>query len=206
MDSLQHLAPRHTTRLDRRVAEQAPTARRGQRPSGFTLVEAAVTLAILAVLACGAAPSFSGLIERQRLAGLAAQLASDVQFVRSESVLRNETLRLSFYGAAWGSCYVVHSGSRSQCSCTAASNEATCIAGATQIRTVIVPTSAGASVQANVSSILFDPLHGTSTPTGTLRVTSPAAGAIHHVVNVLGRVRTCSPDGPVPAIPGYRVC
>lgn len=203
MDSLQH-APRHTARQARLAAKRASTSRSPQR--GFTLVEAAVTLAILAVLVCGAAPSFCGLIERQRLAGLAAQLAGDVQFVRSTSVLRNEALRLSFYSAAWGSCYVVHSGLRSQCSCSADSNEATCIAGATQIKTVVVPTSAGASVQANVSSILFDPLHGTSTPTGTLRVVSPTAGSIHHVVNVLGRVRTCTPDGPAPAIPGYRVC
>lgn len=203
MDSLQH-APRHTARQARLAAKRASTSRPLQR--GFTLVEAAVTLAILAVLVCGAAPSFCGLIERQRLAGLAAQLATDVQFVRSESVLRNEALRLSFYSATWGSCYVVHSGLRSQCSCSADSNEATCITGATQIKTVVVPTSAGASVQANVSSILFDPLHGTSTPTGTLRVVSPTAGSIHHVVNVLGRVRTCTPDGPAPAIPGYRVC
>jgi type IV fimbrial biogenesis protein FimT len=203
MDSLQH-TPRQPAPQARIAARHTSTSQPHQR--GLTLVEAAVTLAILAVLACGAAPSFSGLIERQRLAGLAAQLATDVQFVRSESVLRNEALRLSFYNAAWGSCYVVHSGSRSQCSCAVASSEATCIAGATQIKTVIVPTSSGASVQANVSSILFDPLHGTSTPTGTLRVVSPAAGSIHHVVNVLGRVRTCSPDGPIPALPGYRVC
>ena len=140
------------------------------------------------------------------VAGLAAQLATDVQFTRSESILRNEALRLSFYSEAWGSCYVVHSGARDQCSCSAGSSAATCIEDATQIKTVRVPTSAGASVQANVSSILFDPLHGTSTPTGTLRVRSPAVGSIHHVVNVLGRVRTCSPDGPAPAIPGYRVC
>ncbi|MDO9316465.1 MAG: GspH/FimT family pseudopilin [Burkholderiaceae bacterium] len=193
MDSLQH-TPRNTV------------SQRLHRQPGFTLVEAAVTLAILAALACGAAPSFHGMIERQRLAGLASQLATDVQFVRSESVLRNEALRLSFYSAVWGTCYVVHSGVRNQCSCTTASIEATCVADAAQIKTVIVPASAGASVQANVSSILFDPLHGTSTPTGTLRVVSPAVGSIHHVVNVLGRVRTCSPDGPVPALPGYRVC
>lgn len=205
MDSLQYTT-RNASRPARRAASRHPTLPHGRRSRGFTLIEAAATLAILAVLACGAAPSFHGLIERQRLAGLAAQLATDVQFTRSESILRNEALRLSFYSEAWGSCYVVHSGARDQCSCSAGSSAATCIEDATQIKTVRVPTSAGASVQANVSSILFDPLHGTSTPTGTLRVRSPAVGSIHHVVNVLGRVRTCSPDGPAPAIPGYRVC
>lgn len=205
MDSLQHTLLQINA-LTRPGTGRVPAPRRHLHRHGFTLVEAAVTLAILAVLACGAAPSFRGLIERQRLAGLAAQLAADVQFVRSASVLRNEALRLSFYNAAWGSCYVVHSGARNQCSCSATSNQATCTAGASEIKTVLIPTERGASVQANVSSILFDPLHGTSTPTGTLRVLSPTAGAIHHVVNVLGRVRTCSPDGVIPAVSGYRVC
>jgi type IV fimbrial biogenesis protein FimT len=183
------------------VASRQPPPQRG-----FTLIEAAVTLTILGVLACGAAPSFRGLIERQRLAGLAAQLATDVQFARSEAVLRNEALRLSFYSGAWGTCYVVHTGTRNQCSCAAAAPEASCGADAVQIKTVIVSVSTGASVRANVSSMLFDPLHGTSTPTGTLKVGSPTTGAIHHVVNVLGRVRTCTPAVPGPAVPGYRPC
>jgi type IV fimbrial biogenesis protein FimT len=80
------------------------------------------------------------------------------------------------------------------------------VADAVQIKTVVVPASTGLGVQANVSSILFDPLHGTSTPTGTLRVVSPTVGSVHHIVNLLGRVRTCSPDVAGPAVPGYRVC
>ena len=198
MDSLQH-PPRLT------APRCHPTARRS-RPAqrGITLVEAAITLAILAVLVFGAAPSFSGLIERQRLAGLAAQVVTDVQFVRSAAVWRNEPLRLSFYSAAWGSCYVVHSGARNQCAC-AADTTAVCTGDAVQLKTVSVPASGGLSVQANVASILFDPLHGTSTPTGTLRVASATAGSIHHIVNVLGRVRTCTPTGS-PALPGYRTC
>jgi len=187
MDSLHHTPPK-------------PKQQRG-----ITLVEAAVTLAILAVLVCGAAPSFSGLIERQRLAGLAAQVATDVQWVRSASVWRNEPLRLSFYSTPWGSCYVVHSGARNQCSCVANTTAGVCMGDAVQLKTVAVPTSTGLSVQANVSSILFDPLHGTSTPTGTLRVASATTGSIHHIVNVLGRVRTCTPSGS-PALPGYRSC
>ena len=187
MDSLQLIAPQ------------------AQRQRGITLVEAAITLTILAVLVCSAAPSFSGLIERQRLGGLAAQLASDVQFVRSTSVWRNEPLRLSFYSAAWGSCYVVHSGARHQCSCEADGPAAVCTADAVQLKTVSVPAATGLSVQANVGSILFDPLHGTSTPAGTLRVMSVAAGSVHHIVNVLGRVRTCTPSGS-PILAGYRTC
>lgn len=181
------------------------TTTAAKRQRGITLVEACITLAILAVLVCGATPNFSGLIERQRLAGMAAQVATDVQFARSAAVWRNEPLRLSFYSAAWGSCYVVHRGARNQCTCAADTAAAVCTGDAVQLKTVSVPTSSGLSVQANVASILFDPLHGTSTPTGTLRVVSATAGAVHHIVNVLGRVRTCTPSGS-PALPGYRAC
>ena len=56
---------------------------------------------------------------------------------------------------------------------------------------------------ANAASVLFDPLHGTATPTGTLRVTGASGRAIHHIINVMGRVRSCSPQA---AVPGYRAC
>ena len=151
------------------------------------------------------APGFQGFIETQRLAGTAAQLASDVQFVRSQTVLRNEALRLSLYSEAWGSCYVVHTGAQNQCRCQP-SGPAQCDPGALQLKTVNVPATDRLSVQANVASILFDPLHGTGTPTGTLKVVAASGRAIHHVVNLMGRVLTCSPDGPAPAVAGYRVC
>ena len=54
--------------------------------------------------------------------------------------------------------------------------------------------------------MLFDPLHGTSTPAGTLKITGASGRAVQHVVNVMGRVRTCSPQGAAPALAGYRVC
>ena len=47
---------------------------------------------------------------------------------------------------------------------------------------------------------LFDPLHGTSTPTGTLRLVDAGGRAVHHVVNVMGRVRSCSPPARAPAM------
>jgi type IV fimbrial biogenesis protein FimT len=54
-----------------------------------------------------------------------------------------------------------------------------------------------------VASMRFDPLHGTSTPTGTLRVVGANERAIHHVVNIMGRVRSCSPQA---AVRGYAAC
>ena len=59
------------------------------------------------------------------------------------------------------------------------------------------------SLKTNVRSILFDPVRGTSTPTATLQLVSRNAGAIHQVMNITGRVRSCS---PAPAVAGYKKC
>lgn len=172
---------------------------------GITLVEACTVIAILAITASGAGPGFHDFIEKQRLDGTAAQLAADIQFARSEAVLRNAPLRMSFHDYAEGTCYVVHSGGADDCVCQAA-GPANCNADAQPLKTVLLPASDRVAVQANVASILFDPLHGTSTPAGTLRVVASSGRAIHHVVNVMGRVRTCSPALMAPTVPGYRAC
>ena len=63
---------------------------------GVTLIEAAVAMTIGAIALSTAAPGFRGLIERKRLEGVATQLATDLQFVRTAAVARNEPLRISF--------------------------------------------------------------------------------------------------------------
>jgi type IV fimbrial biogenesis protein FimT len=169
---------------------------------GVTLVEACTVLAVLAVLASTAAPSLQGLIDSRRLDGAATQLATDIQFVRTEAVARNIPVRLSFHTTAEGSCYVLHTGNADQCDCSAP-GPATCSGDARQIKTVALTAADRVSLQTNTASVLFDPLHGTSTPTGTLRLVGPQGRAVHHIVNVMGRVRSCSPQG---AMPGYRAC
>jgi type IV fimbrial biogenesis protein FimT len=68
--------------------------------------------------------------------------------------------------------------------------------------------SAGAvTLRANVRSILFDGAKGTTTPTGTLRLIGRDGAAIHQIVNIMGRVRSCSPPQPSGArLPGYPPC
>lgn len=168
---------------------------------GVTLIETAVAATVAVIALSAAAPGLRGLIDRQRLEGVATQLATDLQYVRTEAVARNAPLRLSFYADGAGSCYVIHTGARAQCACSGP-QPAACSGGAMQIRTVYLPAGERVAVQASAASILFDPLHGTSTPTGTARVTG-TPGAIHHIVNVMGRVRSCS---PAPSLPGWRAC
>ena len=172
---------------------------------GVTLIETGIVTAISAIVMSTVAPSFQSFLDTRRVDGVATALLTDIQFTRQEAVLRNQPVRLSFHTEAWGNCYVVHTGARADCRCNA-SGPATCAAPSQQIKTVALAGSDAVGVQANVNSILFDPLHGTSTPTGRLKVVSHSGRAVHHVVNVMGRVRSCSPTGAVPAVPGYRAC
>ena len=172
---------------------------------GVTLVETTIVTAISAILMSTVSPSLHGFLDTRRIDGVANALHTDIQFTRQEAVLRNQPVRLSFHTEAWGSCYVVHTGPRADCRCTA-SGAAICAEPSQQIKTVALVSTDPVGVQANVNSMLFDPLHGTSTPTGTLKVVSRSGRAVHHVVNVMGRVRSCSPTGTAPAVPGYRTC
>jgi type IV fimbrial biogenesis protein FimT len=58
-------------------------------------------------------------------------------------------------------------------------------------------------VRANSRSLLFDPMKGTVTPTATVQLHSRSGAVIHEIVNVMGRVRACS---PAPALAGYKAC
>ena len=178
------------------------TTRAGTTQAGVTLIESAIVVLLLAVVATSTAPGLGQLIDTRRLGGVATELATDIHYARSEAVARNTSVRLSLHHIAEASCYVIQTGLAAQCNC-AAPGPAQCTGGAVAIKTVRVPTQDRITLQSNAASLLFDPMHGTATPTGTLRVLDSRGRAIHHVVNVMGRVRTCS---PAPALPGFRAC
>lgn len=172
------------------------------RQRGITLVEACIVLAVTSILASTAAPGFQSMMDARRLDGNARQLATDLHFIRTEAVSRSQALRISHHAAPGGSCYVIHSGAGNQCSCPAA-GPAVCSGGAVEIKTVAIASADHVSLQPNVSSMLFDPVHGTSSPTGTWKLVGADGRAVHHVVNIMGRVRSCSPQGKTP---GYAPC
>jgi type IV fimbrial biogenesis protein FimT len=167
-------------------------------------VELCVVVALIAILAAVAAPSMRDIVDRHRLESAASQLATDVQFTRTEAVARNENLRISVHALSDGSCYVIHTGAANQCDCQSAATTvpATCSGGAQEIKTVRLMGAQGITLQ-GVASMQFVPVHGTVTPTGTLHVQGPKGRAIDHVVNVMGKLRSCSPGSTVP---GYKVC
>lgn len=172
------------------------TARGAQH--GVSLIETLTAITIAAILAAVAAPPLKRLLEARRLDGIATQLGADIQAARGEALARNQTLRLSLQTDADGGCWVLHSGPAGACRCNA-----TCAADAEAVKAVRWNAGDGVSIAGNVNSIAFDPTHGTATPAGTWRVVTSEGRAVHHVINVLGRLRSCSPQA---AVPGWRAC
>lgn len=167
-------------------------ARRQQR--GITLVETMTVVAVLSVVVGSALPGLTSLRQRADLAGAAAQMETDVQFARSQAAALNRTVRMTLREAQGATCYMVHTGPAAQCNCgPGPAQTAACTGEADLLRAVSLPSTGGVQVRSASKSIAFDPLKGTVTPTATLRVEARDGRAIHQIVNLLGRVRSCSP-------------
>ncbi|MGA1326326.1 MAG: GspH/FimT family pseudopilin [Rubrivivax sp.] len=185
-------------------APSAPiTTASATRQRGVTLIECCAVIAVLAVLAGTAAPAFVDHLDHRRLEGRASELGADLQHLRSLAVSTNEGMRISFGADAHGSCYVIHRDTDGPCPCTSAGAVACDTAQGDVLKTVVLPATSGLQVSANVASIRIDPKMGTSTPGGTVRLRSASGRELRHVVNIMGRVRTCS---PAPGVPGHRRC
>lgn len=159
--------------------------------SGLSLIECAIVTAVTALALGAALPSFEEARARRQLEGVAAQLETDLQLARAEAVARNEPVRVSFALDEAGSCYWLHGGARP---------EAHCAVRPDAMRQVRLDAGSAVQLQSNSASMLFDPVKGTVTPTATLKLQSPA-GRVHLVVNVMGRIRSCSPDAALPGLP-----
>jgi type IV fimbrial biogenesis protein FimT len=169
---------------------------------GVSLVEAMSVVAILSIVLGTALPSFSALRQRADLAGVAAELETDVQFARSQAAAFSQPVQLTLRESGGATCYMVHTGPAAQCSCGGSAAPA-CSGDAELLRSVSLTPTGHVQVRSASKSIAFDPVKGTATPTATLRVEARDGRAIRQVVNLLGRVRSCSPGG---RLGGEAVC
>jgi len=65
-----------------------------RKNTGFTLIELIVTITIVGIFASYAVPSFSNLLERNRVTAATNQLVSALTMARSESLKRSNTVTL----------------------------------------------------------------------------------------------------------------
>lgn len=169
---------------------------------GLTLAELLVTLALAALLLSLAQPSFERWLQRRHLLGASAQLQADVQLLRASAVARHRLLRLTFHDTGTGMCYLLHSGEADDCQChadAARTPQVACAPGTELLRAQLLPAERRIVLQSNVASLRVDPRHGTFTPTGSIDlVSADGRASLRHVVNILGRVRLCSPGRDLP--------
>jgi len=174
---------------------------------GFTLIELMTVIVIAAILMAIAAPSFKDFLAKKRVEGVLTELATDLQFARSEAVQRNANVRVTF-GTG---CYVIHTVGSTATSCTQ-SGGASPGTGAVEIKTVKLDAGSTVSFSPNESLtyVMFDSVRAMASwdgtneqadgeeDTGSINVNSSVgAWQLRASINPMGRTKTCSPDGSV---------
>jgi type IV fimbrial biogenesis protein FimT len=166
------------------------------RQIGFTLLETVITLAILAVLGAIATPSFSALVDRQRLQAAAHHLQADIALARYESAQRRQTVHLRFQtGSAW--CYLLSTDTAADCRQAAAAT----LPGV--IKLVRASESAGVRLlQAN--AMAFQAGNDASLQAlqaGQASFSSRQGVQLRLRLGALGRASLCAPEGHLPGTP-----
>lgn len=197
-----------------------PVMRR-TRDLGVTLIELLVVVSIVGVLLALVGPSFKRMIELQRLRGVHNQIVTDMQFARSEALLRRVPVHVAVKPQTLtaGACYIIFSDTvrglpfSPDCDCSLPVGTGCGVPGpanpVTEIRTVQLDRSIGID--------LVTPLvarHGFDSESGALLVrTADVVGGpslvsrfaidsfydgarkFRAAVEFSGKVTTCAPAG-----------
>lgn len=116
---------------------------RSGRRGGFTLLELMVAITVLGILTALAVPSFTTMINRNRLAGQSNELLAALQFARTEAI--RTSARVTFCGAASAD----------------ADGDDDCVAGA-QTHWVVIGTTSGGGQEQLREYAVKDPLQVSS--------------------------------------------
>ena len=157
-------------------AHRAP--RRGGQ-AGFSLMEVMVVAAIVAIMAVLAVPSFSGMVQRQRVKNAADAVLSDLRWARSEAIKRGQEVTVKITPGTTNWEYTVYESKNPEII----------------IKTVAAVDFPGVSLtkdsnSQNVWALEFDHVRGTA-ESGTVFIKgiNNDLNCIPVTVSILGRIR-----------------
>jgi type IV fimbrial biogenesis protein FimT len=164
---------------------------RGRRSLGLTLIETMVAIAIVAVLATLAVPSFGSQLARSHLKAAAERMAADLAEARFESSRRGVPVHVHFEaGAQW--CYSVATADPCACASTQAC----------QLRRAEGKEHKGVVLE-RASDLHFEPTHGSAAAVTAATLRNARGEALRVEMTRLGRAKVCAPDH---GLPGYPAC
>ncbi|MEJ7138835.1 prepilin-type N-terminal cleavage/methylation domain-containing protein [Amphibiibacter pelophylacis] len=178
---------------------------------GLSLPELLVTLALVAALVLAGLPAMADQRLRQQASRQGWQLQADVLLAQSLALSQGRAVRWAWLpasaastaaasspGSTTLSCWALLLGTSTGCRCPVPSTVqgevlATCPSGTTVLLThaLAPPWSLGPTA----ASVLFDPVRGTATPTASLALQLDGVVWLKHIINISGRVRSCSDQG-----------
>jgi prepilin-type N-terminal cleavage/methylation domain-containing protein len=184
------------------------------RARGFTLIELMTAVAVLAILAVLAAPSFKDFIERYRLRGAVDDAISLISNARAEAVKTDRDVSVSFGGSTGDWCVGANAAveptggnpaaGAAACDCT---NPSQCLVGGQQL-VVQQGTHSGVKVNTVGVAFVFNSKLGVISPLGSASATFTSPASMYDLrinVNALGQASTCVPSGK-PTIAGVQSC
>ncbi len=162
--------------------------------SGFTLTELLTVVAISAILAVMAVPSFQETLRAKRVEAAAEVLLAALQNAKMEALKTNSDMRIVFspttlnaFQDTW--CYGMTKPGTANCDCNAANS---CATGS-----VVRSTDyTGVSVKYNTSNTrLFTSLRSTTNTSGTVTFNGGNNKTLGIITSTSGRNRMCRPTG-----------
>ena len=157
--------------------------RRWRRVSGVTLIELMVGIALIAILAALAVPSFNEFRQRATLRGAVEQYSSALAEVRNEAIKQNIQMTVDFTAIT-----------------------ANLPADVSVISAATMKDSAGTAGKVTINprdGMLVSPPPPSGNPDGNL-VLGIGSYQLRFKVTLLGRSSVCAPSGH--SVPGYKDC